>query len=265
MIITTLALTVALQPALPPGAAPAPARRAPIPLLPIVADEGEEQLLELMDAYDDAMQAFRDAYGEAETDEERQELYAELYPQPADYAERFMALADAHPDTDVGFRALAWVANRVRGDQGREAIDRLVKDHLDNILMVDVVSTIGYSDGGPAILERLLAESPHAKVKGWACMALANTLAPPYAATETWEHKDEYLALLRRAKNEFGDIPYHFGDSIADAASNSLFEVERLAIGMQVPEIEGEDIDGVPFKLSDYEGKVILLDFWGDW
>ena len=121
MIITTLALTVALQPALPPGAAPAPARRAPIPLLPIVADEGEEQLLELMDAYDDAMQAFRDAYGEAETDEERQELYAELYPQPADYAERFMALADAHPDTDVGFRALAWVANRVRGDQGREA------------------------------------------------------------------------------------------------------------------------------------------------
>ena len=27
----------------------------------------------------------------------------------------------------------------------------------------------------------------------------------------------------------------------------------------------GEDIDGVPFKLSEYRGKVVVLDFWGDW
>lgn len=257
MIITTLALTL--------GAAPALARGAPLPPLRVVADDAEEQLFELIDAYDDAMQAFQNAYGEAETDEERRKIYAESYPQPAEYAERFIALADAHPDTDVGFRALAWVANRVRGDQSREAIDRLVKDHFDNILMATVVSPIGNSDGGAAILEKLLAENPHAKVKGWACMQLASALAPPYAATETWEHRDEYLALLRRAKNEFGDISYHYGDTIADAASNSIFEVERLAIGMQVPDIVGEDIDGVSFKLSDYEGKVILLDFWGDW
>ena len=36
-------------------------------------------------------------------------------------------------------------------------------------------------------------------------------------------------------------------------------------IGSQAPEIEGEDIDGVAFKLSDYRGKVVVLDFWGDW
>ncbi len=37
------------------------------------------------------------------------------------------------------------------------------------------------------------------------------------------------------------------------------------AIGSVVPEIEGEDIDGVPLKLSDYRGKVVMVDFWGDW
>jgi cytochrome oxidase Cu insertion factor (SCO1/SenC/PrrC family) len=36
-------------------------------------------------------------------------------------------------------------------------------------------------------------------------------------------------------------------------------------IGKEAPEIEGEDIDGNRFKLSDYRGKVVLLDFWGHW
>jgi len=43
------------------------------------------------------------------------------------------------------------------------------------------------------------------------------------------------------------------------------FEKERLQIGMTAPDIEGVDLDGVPFKLSDYRGKVVVLDFWGDW
>ena len=40
---------------------------------------------------------------------------------------------------------------------------------------------------------------------------------------------------------------------------------EDLAIGKVAPEIQGVDGDGMPFKLSDYRGQVVLLDFWGDW
>jgi predicted Zn finger-like uncharacterized protein len=36
-------------------------------------------------------------------------------------------------------------------------------------------------------------------------------------------------------------------------------------IGQKALEINGEDIDGQPFKLSDYRGKVVVLDFWGHW
>ena len=32
-----------------------------------------------------------------------------------------------------------------------------------------------------------------------------------------------------------------------------------------IPEIEGKDVDGEFFALSDYEGKVMMIDFWGDW
>ena len=48
-------------------------------------------------------------------------------------------------------------------------------------------------------------------------------------------------------------------------AKRELFELRNLVIGKAAPDIEGEDIDGKKFKLSDYRGKVVLLDFWGDW
>jgi cytochrome oxidase Cu insertion factor (SCO1/SenC/PrrC family) len=36
-------------------------------------------------------------------------------------------------------------------------------------------------------------------------------------------------------------------------------------VGQMAREIEGTDLDGVRFKLSDYRGKVVVLDFWGNW
>ncbi|MBL8857631.1 MAG: redoxin domain-containing protein [Planctomycetes bacterium] len=39
----------------------------------------------------------------------------------------------------------------------------------------------------------------------------------------------------------------------------------KPVLGKLAPEISGEDIDGKPFKLSDYRGKVVMLDFWGHW
>ena len=36
-------------------------------------------------------------------------------------------------------------------------------------------------------------------------------------------------------------------------------------IGQPAPEIVGEDLDGASFRLSDYRGKVVVLDFWGHW
>ena len=41
---------------------------------------------------------------------------------------------------------------------------------------------------------------------------------------------------------------------------------DAMTVGGEVaPDIRGVDLDGVAFKLSDYKGKVVLLDFWGDW
>ena len=41
--------------------------------------------------------------------------------------------------------------------------------------------------------------------------------------------------------------------------------LESTSTGALAPEIAGRDLDGAAFRLSDYRGKVVLLDFWGDW
>ena len=48
-------------------------------------------------------------------------------------------------------------------------------------------------------------------------------------------------------------------------ADSQLALARVPVVGQVAPEIEGEDLDGVPFKLSDYRGKVVVLDFWGNW
>src|ERR1700733_8147987 len=41
--------------------------------------------------------------------------------------------------------------------------------------------------------------------------------------------------------------------------------VGALTVGKAAPEIDGRDLDGVEFRLSDYRGKVVVLVFSGQW
>jgi peroxiredoxin len=41
--------------------------------------------------------------------------------------------------------------------------------------------------------------------------------------------------------------------------------VKNLVQGRKAPEIVGNDVDGKEIRLSDYSGKVVVLDFWADW
>ena len=55
------------------------------------------------------------------------------------------------------------------------------------------------------------------------------------------------------------------GTALEPRIRSQLFELQNLQIGRAAPDIQGEDLDSVKFKLSDYRGKVVVLDFWGDW
>ena len=80
--------------------------------------------------------------------------------------------------------------------------------------------------------------------------------------------------LLRRSKSEdnrarsgavmdklLGDFP---NTSWAEKARTMRLS-EQTQVGAMAPDFEGKTIDGQGFRLSDYRGKVVLLNFFGFW
>ena len=72
-------------------------------------------------------------------------------------------------------------------------------------------------------------------------------------------------SLFEKAANEYGDVEGGSNGTLGQSAKAELFELRNLGIGQKAPEIAGEDVGGKPLKLSDFAGKVVVLDFFGDW
>lgn len=87
-------------------------------------------------------------------------------------------------------------------------------------------------------------------------------------ALTTPKQKKEALATFKAQVAEAGDERCPFDRekrSWKQVLKGPIFELENLQVGMVAPDIEGPDFDGVTFKLSDYRGKVVFLDFWAHW
>ena len=74
----------------------------------------------------------------------------------------------------------------------------------------------------------------------------------------------EIESLFEKVEKEFADINSGRG-TLGKLAASELNEIRNLGVGKASPDITGEDLDGKAFKLSDYKGKVVVVDFWGDW
>ena len=79
----------------------------------------------------------------------------------------------------------------------------------------------------------------------------------------------EAEALFGQFLKEFdGQHRYHakgIEEQYRFEAQRQVGELRSRAIGMLAPEIAGIDLDGKPMKLSDYRGRVVLMNFWATW
>lgn len=98
------------------------------------------------------------------------------------------------------------------------------------------------------------------KAKG-AKAAAMNGLADFLTASKTATDEDKKLAESCYAKLESEYADTEFGKR----AIGKKFARENLVVGKAAPDESSKDENGVAFKVSDYKGKVVVLDFWGIW
>ncbi len=82
-------------------------------------------------------------------------------------------------------------------------------------------------------------------------------------STLEWSGEDDAEEL---ALEQYRALAERFpGHELARRAVGKVFAAENLQVGMEVPDIVGVDVDGAPLKLSDHDGKVRVIGFWGFW
>lgn len=246
--------------------------------------------------YQTALTELRKAYEEAKTQEDKQKVLQEKHPRDK-FARRFLELAEKNPKDPAAVDALVWIlAHGGGGNQRPEAIQLLLRDHIQSEKMASLCPTLGRAqdEESQKLLHAVLERNKHRPAQAQACLALAQQiennirlarrlkddpdLAKRYEAFRGKEAVEKLIkadpdkmskeaeAYYERVVKDFADTTDAQGNKLGNMAKRKLDALRNpVVVGKPAPEIEGEDIDGKKFKLSDYRGKVVLLDFWGHW
>ena len=199
------------------------------------------------------------AYRAAKSDKERQQRLAEYRLVPSKFAGRFLKFAEANADDAAAYDALVWVMSNDQGKIASKAVPAIVANHIDNPKIGQLCKRLSRSSS-PAVkklMQAVIESSTNVDAKGQATYALAKAMIG-----RSGKGSKKAEVLLQSVIDDYNKVD---NGSLAKTATRDLFEIQHLSIGCEAPAITQEDIDGVEFSLVDYRGKVVVLDFWGDW
>lgn len=176
--------------------------------------------------------------------------------------ERFEALAAGGEG-----RATLWLAKRLK-DNGTRASERgpilagyyetLCTQHASADWFGEAVAALMQEskvDGAlkMTLLRRTVENAKAPAVRAAASYGLGSLLYAEEAS------KAEGERLLRAVASEHPKTPW------GTLARGMFITAADLDVGKPAPDFYGETIDGFGFSLSDYRGKVVLVDFYGFW
>ena len=239
----------------------------PVPLeagalaLSLTAQEPQADAFAALSAeYEAAVAAHQKAIAETDDKTVRSELRKN--PPAVQFWARFEALAA----TGEG-RATLWLATHLR-EKGVKASERgapatayfeaLFQSHSAAEWFHEVIAALvneGKIEDAKKVtlLRGVVGSATNPRTQAPALFALGQLL---YGEDAT---KAEGKALLDQVARE------HTRTQWGTLARAMFITAAELEVGQPAPDFFGETIDGFGFNLSDYRGKVVLLDFYGFW
>ncbi len=224
----------------------------------------QPKIRELMVEYQQANLEFRRLLSQAKSRSDFEKMVENENPSPK-FAKRFFEIANANRRSLTGFQALTYAIQLDAASNKPEilakALGLFAEDHGADKGMQEVLLVLAQINN-PAIqvfYKNIISKSKHLKVRALATLGLSIHLATYGGSSKDQER------LLESCQNEFKDVVAVGDTTIGTITKPMLFKLRYLSVGKKAPDIEGKDADGKEFKLSQYRGKVVLIDFFADW
>lgn len=242
--------------------------------------EGQKKLDSLRNEFkklqDDVIQEYKDAKSPEEAQKLVPKIQKNLLKLPReDFAKKALALSKTLKTSDQGsFDSLVFAMSMVaRGSNKeimKEAVDLIVKDHSKNPKMASVLGFISTSPDGAAILEKIATKTEDRNIAGLAWYAITENLQQQTGEVgikQAEELNKRTEMIYEKLAKDYADVPMANGrGTIGSTIKAALFELQNLSIGKVAPEVLCLNIDGdKDDKLSNYKGKVVVLDIWATW
>lgn len=205
------------------------------------------------------------------TPEERMKAYEAARPKMAQYAPRAFALAEEKPNDEIAMQALAFVAfTGIESPEGNEALRKLAARFAAAPGVGKLLeSPTAQRPGVRPFAERASAIHPDRTTRARAACLLASLSMREAEYAESPEASIAASAdaerMLRRIADDFRDVDLGKSGSAESWAKDRLREVLELGVGKPFPEVVGERLDGKSARISDYRGKVVVVDVWATW
>ena len=185
----------------------------------------------------------------------------------AKHLKGFEKAAADYQGSDEAIPFLGWIVT-MGGFAGAKdrvgvAFETLATTHAKSPKIAEALRAISYAgrmvgqEEVDRVLRKIEAENPLPEVKAKAILARINQdlQNAPVGSPLYAEAKAEALRAAKISESK----------SIRLRVKHEIAGREDLVAGKIASDIEGVDLDGKAFKLSDYKGRIIMLDFWGDW
>jgi len=236
----------------------------------------KERLLDLFKEQNAVRAVFAKEMEGVKPSKKLDEILHRLKTANSDFAERMLALAKEDPKDPVAF--IATFSAFIGGAGSKttaNAADFIVSAFADDKQLLPNLPQIANSSGGRPLLEKL-ARLPAGKVVGAARFALLDAeiddseslqvkgKLSPKAVQTTFS---EYRTKLEKLDSDLGNVKVttRLGETIHEATTKKIFYLDNLTLGKIAPDFECETVGGTRERLSDYRGKVVVLDMWATW
>jgi hypothetical protein len=169
----------------------------------------------------------------------------------------------------VSAELLAWVAQRAYYmPVGMKAAEQFIQSHVNHLAIDRVCSALARardSQKASELLRQVIEKAKSDTAHRAATLSLAQALVK--RTNELGDNMEECEKTAAEAEHYFEKAIGILGKNpeMQEPIKAELAQFRKLRVGKTAPEITAPDLDKKEFNLTDYRGKVVLLDFWGHW